>query len=165
MTPGTKYITVGGAVASDVHGKNHHVDGAFSSHVLDMTVHTGQGPLLGARENDDLFAATCGGMGLTGIILDVRLRLKKIHTAYIRQRQVKAAASKKPSTCLRNMLATPTQRHGLTVCKPARDLGAAFFPGRTRHASRSAGCGGEMTRSDCLPGKRSPCRFICRRSS
>ena len=92
VTPGTKYITVGGAVASDVHGKNHHVDGAFSSHVLDMTVHTGQGPLrCSARENDELFAATCGGMGLTGIILDVRLRLKKIHTAYIRQRQVKAA--------------------------------------------------------------------------
>ena len=92
VTPGTKYITVGGAVASDVHGKNHHVDGAFSSHVLDMTVHTGLGTLCcSPQENDDLFAATCGGMGLTGIILDVRLQLKKIHTAYIRQRQVKAA--------------------------------------------------------------------------
>jgi decaprenylphospho-beta-D-ribofuranose 2-oxidase len=92
VTPGTKYITVGGAVASDVHGKNHHVDGAFCNHVLDMTVLTGRGlQRCSAVENADLFAATCGGMGLTGIILDVRLRLKQIHSAYIRQRQVKAA--------------------------------------------------------------------------
>ena len=82
VTPGTKYITVGGAVASDVHGKNHHVEGAFSKHVLDMTVHTATGPIRCSRtENGDLFAATCGGMGLTGIILEVRFQLKKIHTA------------------------------------------------------------------------------------
>jgi decaprenylphospho-beta-D-ribofuranose 2-oxidase len=92
VTPGTKYITVGGAVASDVHGKNHHVEGAFSNHVLEMTVHTARGPIrCSPTENVDLFAATCGGMGLTGIILDVCFQLKRIHTAYIRQRQVKAA--------------------------------------------------------------------------
>jgi FAD/FMN-containing dehydrogenase len=92
VTPGTKYITVGGAVAADVHGKNHHVDGAFCRHVLDMTVLTGLGVLhCSQEENADLFAATCGGMGLTGIILDVRLQLKQVPTAYIRQRQVKAA--------------------------------------------------------------------------
>jgi FAD/FMN-containing dehydrogenase len=91
VTPGTKYITVGGAVASDVHGKNHHVDGAFSAHVLDLTVLTGRGLLrCSPTEHADVFAATCGGMGLTGIILTVRFRLKRIHTAYIRQRQVKA---------------------------------------------------------------------------
>jgi len=93
VTPGTKFITVGGAVASDVHGKNHHSEGAFSSHVLSLEVYT---PAFGAVycslvENPDLFQATCGGMGLTGIILKVKFKLKKIESAYIRQKQIKAS--------------------------------------------------------------------------
>jgi FAD/FMN-containing dehydrogenase len=93
VTPGTKFITVGGAVASDVHGKNHHVDGSFSRHIVSMSVLTGTGATLvcEANTNADLFWATCGGMGLTGIILDVKFRLKRIHTSYIRQKQIKAA--------------------------------------------------------------------------
>lgn len=92
VTPGTKFITVGGAVASDVHGKNHHVDGSFSRHVVSMSVLTGTGEtfVCNADTNSDLFWATCGGMGLTGIILDVKFRLKRINTAYIRQKQIKA---------------------------------------------------------------------------
>jgi decaprenylphospho-beta-D-ribofuranose 2-oxidase len=92
VTPGTKFITVGGAVASDVHGKNHHVDGAFSRHVVSMSVLTGTGETFtcSPSANADLFWATCGGMGLTGIILDVKFRLKRINTAYIRQKQIKA---------------------------------------------------------------------------
>lgn len=92
VTPGTKFITVGGAVASDVHGKNHHVDGAFSRHVVSMSVLTGTGETLvcSATAHADLFWATCGGMGLTGIILEVKFRLKRINTAYIRQKQIKA---------------------------------------------------------------------------
>lgn len=92
VTPGTKFITVGGAVASDVHGKNHHVDGAFSRHIVSMTVLTGTGQtfVCSAATHEDLFWATCGGMGLTGIILEVKFRLKRIHTSFIRQRQIKA---------------------------------------------------------------------------
>jgi decaprenylphospho-beta-D-ribofuranose 2-oxidase len=92
VTPGTKFITVGGAVASDVHGKNHHIDGSFSRHIVSMSVLTGTGEtfVCNASNRPDLFWATCGGMGLTGIILDVKFRLKKINTAYIRQKQVKA---------------------------------------------------------------------------
>lgn len=92
VTPGTKFITVGGAVASDVHGKNHHVDGAFSGHVIDMDVLTGSGDVIccSPLQEADLFWATCGGMGLTGIITRVKFRLKKIATAYIRQKQIKA---------------------------------------------------------------------------
>ena len=92
VTPGTKFITVGGAVASDVHGKNHHVDGSFSRHVVSMSVLTGTGEtfVCSPSDNSDLFWATCGGMGLTGIILDVRFRLKRVNTAYIRQKQIKA---------------------------------------------------------------------------
>ena len=92
VTPGTKFITVGGAVASDVHGKNHHVDGAFSAHVLEMDVIIGTGETITCSPAlySDLFWATCGGMGLTGIITRVVFDLKKIETAYIKQKQVKA---------------------------------------------------------------------------
>jgi decaprenylphospho-beta-D-ribofuranose 2-oxidase len=93
VTPGTKFITVGGAVASDVHGKNHHIDGSFSNHVLEMEI------VLASKEfiicspqiHPDLFEATCGGMGLTGIISRVKFQLKKIGTSFIRQKQVKAS--------------------------------------------------------------------------
>jgi len=92
VTPGTKFITVGGAVASDVHGKNHHVDGSFSNHIQDMDVVLADGKTLtcSPEVHGDLFEATCGGMGLTGIISRVRFRLKKIETSYIRQKQIKA---------------------------------------------------------------------------
>jgi decaprenylphospho-beta-D-ribofuranose 2-oxidase len=91
VTPGTKFITVGGAVASDVHGKNHHVDGSFSRHVLKMSVLTGLGTLTCSKDNNaDLFWATCGGMGLTGVVLEVTFQLKKIETSYIKQKQIKA---------------------------------------------------------------------------
>lgn len=92
VTPGTKFITVGGAVASDVHGKNHHVDGAFSAHVLEMDVMLGTGETVtcSPAKFPDLFLATCGGMGLTGIITRVKFDLKKIETSYIKQKQVKA---------------------------------------------------------------------------
>jgi decaprenylphospho-beta-D-ribofuranose 2-oxidase len=92
VTPGTKFITVGGAVASDVHGKNHHVDGSFSAHVLEMDVLLGSGETITCSPQNytDLFWATCGGMGLTGIITRVKFDLKKIETSYISQKQVKA---------------------------------------------------------------------------
>ncbi|HEY0356777.1 MAG TPA: FAD-binding oxidoreductase [Flavisolibacter sp.] len=92
VTPGTKLITVGGAVASDVHGKNHHVDGSFSAHVIDMDVLLADGTSVtcSPTEFPDLFWATCGGMGLTGIITRVKFDLKKIETSYIKQKQVKA---------------------------------------------------------------------------
>jgi len=92
VTPGTKFITVGGAVASDIHGKNHHVDGSFSNHVLDMDIILPSSEIVACspEKNVDLFQATCGGMGLTGIITRVRFGLKKIETSLIRQKQVKA---------------------------------------------------------------------------
>ncbi|MFL5786924.1 MAG: FAD-dependent oxidoreductase [Flavisolibacter sp.] len=92
VTPGTKYITVGGAVASDVHGKNHHVDGSFSRHVIEMDIVLANGDKITCSPelNADLFWATCGGMGLTGVITRVKFDLKKIETSYIRQKQIKA---------------------------------------------------------------------------
>ncbi|MBI2429260.1 MAG: FAD-binding oxidoreductase [Ignavibacteriales bacterium] len=92
VTPGTKYVTVGGAVASDIHGKNHHVSGSFSNHVHSFKMLLGDGTIVvcSRTENVDLFWATCGGMGLTGVILEATFSLIKIETAYIRQRVIKA---------------------------------------------------------------------------
>jgi FAD/FMN-containing dehydrogenase len=92
VTPGTKFITVGGAVASDVHGKNHHIDGSFSNHLLEMDLALSSGEIITCSQesNADLFQATCGGMGLTGIITRVKFRLKKIETSFIKQKQIKA---------------------------------------------------------------------------
>ncbi len=92
VTPGTKYITVGGAIASDVHGKNHHAEGSFSDYVLSFELINSEVEVLtcSREENADLFWATVGGMGLTGIILSAKLQLKNIETSYIRQETIKA---------------------------------------------------------------------------
>ncbi len=86
-TPGTKLITVGGAIASDVHGKNHHVNGCFSAAVTALRLMLPDGRILdcSAEKNPELFRATCGGMGLTGLILDATLQLQPVYSAYMRE--------------------------------------------------------------------------------
>lgn len=85
VTPGTKFVTIGGMVASDVHGKNHHVAGTFGRHVDSILIRTGAGEVLRAsrREHADLFLATLGGMGLTGHILEVSFFLEKLPSPWI----------------------------------------------------------------------------------
>lgn len=92
VTPGTKFISVGGAIASDVHGKNHHAEGCFSEYVTEFKLMTENGDIIicSREENSDKFWATIGGMGLTGIILSAKFKLKNIETAYIRQESIKA---------------------------------------------------------------------------
>ena len=91
VTPGTKFVTVGGAIAADIHGKNHHVDGCFSQHVLSFKLLLANGTILNCSqtENEALFWATCGGMGLTGFILEASFQLKKIETSKIINRTIK----------------------------------------------------------------------------
>jgi FAD/FMN-containing dehydrogenase len=92
VTPGTKFVTVGGAIASDVHGKNHHHDGCFSNFIVDFELLLPNGDIVTCSKdnNNELFRATCGGMGLTGIILKARLQLKKIVSAFMDVTTIKA---------------------------------------------------------------------------
>lgn len=85
VTPGTKYITVGGAVANDVHGKNHHRRGTFGAHVKALTLLRSDGKqyYCTPTENKELFSATIGGMGLTGLISDIAFQLLPIESTYI----------------------------------------------------------------------------------
>ena len=91
VTPGTKYVTVGGAIASDVHGKNHHIENSFCRYVTELTMMLASGDVVQCSRSDyeDLFRATCGGMGLTGIILAAKLNLKGITSSLIDQTIVK----------------------------------------------------------------------------
>jgi FAD/FMN-containing dehydrogenase len=85
VVPGTKYVTMGGALACDVHGKNHHKDGSLSRHVTDFRLLTPSGELvLCSREKHaDLFWATVGGLGLTGIVTDLRIKLIPLESSYV----------------------------------------------------------------------------------
>lgn len=87
VTPGTKFVTLGGMIAADVHGKNHHKAGSFGDYVesLELMLADGRVVRCSAGENPELFAATIGGMGLTGVIRSAVFRLIRVESAFIRQ--------------------------------------------------------------------------------
>ena len=91
ITPGTKFITVGGAIASDIHGKNHHIEGCFSECVKEFSIMLADGETVTCSKEatPELFKATCGGQGLTGVILEAKIYLKKINSQYIDQTTIK----------------------------------------------------------------------------
>jgi len=92
VLPGAKAVTVGGAIAADVHGKNHHIDGSFCDHVESMQVLLATGEIINCNRDayPELFHATCGGMGLTGIILDAAIKLVPMPSLDIAQRTLVA---------------------------------------------------------------------------
>ena len=94
VTPGSSYITIGGAIASDVHGKNHHLDGTLSKHLLTLKLMLSDGEIITLSENmnGDLFNATCGGMGLTGIIISATIKLKSIQSSQIQNKTIKTSS-------------------------------------------------------------------------
>jgi FAD/FMN-containing dehydrogenase len=85
VTPGTMFVTLGGMVASDVHGKNHHRDGCFGAHVTRLRLRTADDRIVSCsrHEHPELFRATLGGMGLTGHILDVEFRMVRVPSPWI----------------------------------------------------------------------------------
>ena len=91
VTPGTKFITIGGAIASDVHGKNHHINGSFSNFVEEFNLLLANGEIITCSKNmnEELFKATCGGMGLTGVILNAKIKLININSKNIDQVTIK----------------------------------------------------------------------------
>ncbi len=91
ITPGTKYVTVGGCIANDVHGKGHHAQGSFAECVDSMKILLADGSIVTASrtENTELFWATFGGMGLLGFVVEATIRLRAIETTYYRQEAIK----------------------------------------------------------------------------
>lgn len=85
VTPGTQFVTVGGAIANDVHGKNHHTAGTFGEHVTRLTLVRTDGSERNCspRENVELFKATIGGLGLTGLVTEATIQLKKVAGPWI----------------------------------------------------------------------------------
>ena len=93
VVPGTKFVSVGGAIASDIHGKNHHCDGCFSEHLKSFKLLTAGGKIIACSKtrNKKYFLATCGGMGLTGIVVEASLQLMKLASLQISQHSIRTA--------------------------------------------------------------------------
>ena len=86
VVPGTEFVTIGGAIASDVHGKSHHLHGSFGNHVIEIVLMIASGVELTISPDgkySDYFRATLGGMGLTGLIKSAKIRLRKVESAYV----------------------------------------------------------------------------------
>ena len=155
VTPGTRFVTVGGAIASDVHGKNHHVDGTFTDHVhsIDLLLGNGERMVTSPTHEPTLFHATCGGMGLTGVILSATLRLRSISSSAIVETTIRAPD-------LDGVLAAFAENAAATYSVAWIDCSA-----RGKHLGRSLLMLGEHARTARLPDWlqiRCPCLATCR---
>jgi decaprenylphospho-beta-D-ribofuranose 2-oxidase len=141
VTPGTKFVTVGGCVASDVHGKNHHRDGSFGGFVERLRLHTADGSLVvcGPGVERELFLATVGGMGLTGLIVEVSFRLRRVESPWILLDAKPVAGLDEMLDGLRDSSKDWTYTVGwIDGLARGRALGRGVLM-RGRHASRSEG--------------------------
>ena len=127
VTPGTKFITLGGAIASDVHGKNHHVEGCFSECVEQFNLMLPSGDIKVCKKGDELFKATCGGMGLTGVILDARISLTKINSRYINQTTIKTKNLKETFDVFENYSSQPYSVAWIDCLAKGKDLGKCLL--------------------------------------
>jgi len=157
VTPGTKLITVGGAIASDVHGKDHHIQGAFSSSLISMEVllSTGKTVRCSPKTNAELFHATCGGMGLTGIILRASIKLKKVESAFIKQKTIKAKNLRHAMELFEENKKVPLTMAWIDCMKRGKNLGRSIlYAGHhaTVEECREAGIQNPLTPN--IPAKR-----------
>jgi decaprenylphospho-beta-D-ribofuranose 2-oxidase len=113
VSPGTRQVTIGGAIAADVHGKNHHSAGSFARHVrwFDLLLAGGEERRVTPGRDPDLFWATAGGMGLTGVITQAEVQLKKVETSRVAVDTVRTADLDQTMACL----ADADNRYGYTV--------------------------------------------------
>ncbi len=113
VSPGTRQVTIGGAIAADVHGKNHHRAGSFARHVrwFDLVLPSGEQVHVSPDDTPKLFWATAGGMGLTGVILRAAIQLTRVETASVKVDTVRAADLDEAMSCLTEA----DGRYGYTV--------------------------------------------------
>jgi len=144
VSPGTRQVTVGGAIAADVHGKNHHRAGSFARHVrsLDLLMADGEVRVITPAGSPELFWATAGGMGLTGIILRATVALTKVETASVLVDTVRTADIDETMACL----AAADASHGYTVAW-------ADCLARGRGMGRSVVTSGDFAAAGDLPGR------------
>jgi decaprenylphospho-beta-D-ribofuranose 2-oxidase len=142
VSPGTRQVTIGGAIAADVHGKNHHVAGSFARHVLsvDLVLPDGTSRTISAETEPGLFWATAGGMGLTGFIVRATVRLKKVGSSRVMVDTVRTAGIDETMA----VLADHDHRYGYTV---------AWTDSMARGSSlgRSVITSGDFAEADQLP--------------
>lgn len=129
ITPGTKLITIGGAIASDVHGKNHHTEGCFSTCVEELNIMLADGKTkkCSKNKNKELFHATCGGMGLTGIILDAKISLKKINSKFINQTTIKTNNLKETFDLFKKYATTEYSSAWIDCLAKDKEIGKSLF--------------------------------------
>ena len=129
VVPGTRFVTVGGLIAADVHGKNHHHDGTFGAHVESLTLAAAGGEILECSRttNPDLLRATIGGMGLTGVILSATFRLKPIETAYVMQEVLPARDLDEAMTLFEQSRDWPYSVAWIDTQRRGRALGRALL--------------------------------------
>ncbi|MBL8993441.1 MAG: FAD-binding oxidoreductase [Spirochaetia bacterium] len=129
VLPGTKWVTVGGAVSSDVHGKSHHRDGSFSRWVnwIDLLLPSGETVRISKTVRREWFRAVCGGMGLLGVILAVSLKLKKIETSFFWQRTYRADSLAELTALFEKHSGAPYSVAWIDTAAPGKKRGRGFL--------------------------------------
>ena len=146
VMPGTAQVTVAGAVAADVHGKNHHVDGAFSQSLRGIELVGADGTHRvgpGAAERPELYWATVGGMGLTGVVTEVTLQLRRVETSFV---DVETERAGDLDACMSLLLVHATRHRHSVAWVDGLARGRAF--------GRSVVTGGDHASADALPQHR-----------
>jgi FAD/FMN-containing dehydrogenase len=154
VSPGTQFVTLGGMVAADVHGKNHHVAGTFGRHVRSLLLRVADGRIVNcsAEVERDLFLATIGGMGLTGHILEVECALERAETPWIWGESRRCSSLDEVVEGLRSSRDWPYTVAWLDTLAGGRSFGRGILMrGRWAHADEAASAPPEPRRALAVP--------------